>query len=244
MQLLLAPAKKMIVDNDDFVPTALPKYLKQTEILKKQMEAMSYVELKEMWICNDAIAKENHQRLQHMNLQEGLSPALFSYVGLAYQHISPGALSQQALDYLQEHLYILSGFYGILRPFDGITPYRLEMQAKMPVIGDLYHFWKDLLYQEVIRHKEPILNLASKEYAKCIEDYICEKDCYITISFMEEVKGKLVQKGTMAKMARGEMVQWIAENQCHNPEELKAFSWYYQFSNIVSTQTEYIFIKK
>ena len=99
----------------------------------------------------------------------------------------------------------MSGFYGLLRPMDGIVPYRLEMQAKIHMSGykNLYDFWKDGIYRELTKDTQVILNLASKEYSKCIESYLGEKDRFITCIFAEEVSGKCVQKATMAKMARG-----------------------------------------
>ena len=97
---------------------------------------------------------------------------------------------------------------------DGVTPYRLEMQAKVG-IGDaknLYEYWGELLYRSVIDDSRIIINLASKEYSKCIEKYLTPQDRYITIVFCELSGDKLVTKGTYAKMARGEMVRFIAGN--------------------------------
>ncbi len=120
---------------------------------------------------------------------------------------------------------ILSAFYGVLKPMDGVTPYRLEMQAKVE-IGDaknLYEYWRDMLYRSVIDDSRIIINLASKEYSKCIEKYLTPKDKYITISFCEQAGTKLVTKGTYAKMARGEMVRFMAENDIENPDDIQKF---------------------
>ena len=116
---------------------------------------------------------------------------------------------------------ILSGFYGILKPMDGVTPYRLEMQAKLELNGakNLYAYWGDRLYKELRDSSGIIVNLASKEYSKCIEKYLQAEDSYITCNFFEEVQGKLVQKGVYCKMARGEMVRFMAENRIEEPEE-------------------------
>ena len=89
-----------------------------------------------------------------------------------------------------------------------------------------------------------IINLASKEYSKCIEKYLTEKDTYITCVFGELLNDKVVQKGTYAKMARGEMVRFMAENQVSKPEELKSFDRLeYKFHEEFSTETEYVFIR-
>ena len=156
--------------------------------------------------------------------------------------------SETALDYVQKNLRILSGFYGIVKPFDGVTPYRLEMQAKASIGGfkDLYEYWGDSLYQELTSDGDQIiLNLASKEYSKCIEKYLGENDLFVTCIFGEEIDGKVVQKGTLAKMARGEMVRFLAENEIDSLEGVKKLHGLgYEFSEVLSGEKEYIFIKK
>ena len=130
---------------------------------------------------------------------------------------------------------------------DGVTPYRLEMQAKA-VIGEyknLYEYWGELLYKDVKDESGIIINLASKEYSKCIEKYLSPEDRYITIIFCELSNGKLVTKGTYAKMARGEMVRFMAENCIENPEEIKGFNRLgYVFRDDLSSETEYVFERK
>ena len=149
---------------------------------------------------------------------------------------------------MQKNLRILSGFYGIVKPFDGVTPYRLEMQAKASIGGfkDLYEYWGDSLYQELTSDGDQIiLNLASKEYSKCIEKYLGENDLFVTCIFGEEIDGKVVQKGTLAKMARGEMVRFLAENEIDSLEGVKKLHGLgYEFSEELSGEKEYIFIKK
>ena len=121
----------------------------------------------------------------------------------------PVVFTSSAMDYVREHLRILSGFYGVLSPFDGVTPYRLEMQAALSVggSGNLYEFWGDRLYRAVLDEDRTILNLASKEYSKAVEKYLQPEDRLITIVFGELADGRVKQKGTLAKMARGEMVR-------------------------------------
>ena len=150
------------------------------------------------------------------------------------------------LSYVQQNLRILSGFYGALKPMDGVTPYRLEMQAKTEIGGKkgLYDFWGSRLYQEVIDDSHIIINLASKEYSKCIESYIQPEDRFITCIFGEWSGGKVVQKGTYAKMARGEMVRFMAEKNVTEPEGIKEFDTLgYQYSEELSTDKEFVFVK-
>ena len=179
-----------------------------------------------------------------MNLKNQLTPAVLSYEGIAYQYMAPAVFESSQLEYIQEHLCILSAFYGVLKPMDGVTPYRLEMQAKASVDSykDLYEFWGDQLYRAVRDDSGIIINLASKEYSKCIEKYLIPEDHYITITFCERSGDKLVTKGTYAKMARGEMVRFMAENNIKDPVGIQKFDRLgYVFRKELSSDREYVF---
>ncbi len=225
MRIIISPAKKMKVDTDGLPWRDLPAFLSKTQQLAKALQAMGYDELKTLWKCNDKITALNVERLAHMELDTRLTPAVLSYEGIQYQYMAPDVFTQQEFDYVQEHLRILSGFYGVLKPFDGVTPYRLEMQAKLSTgeAKDLYGFWGSSLAEHLFAETDCILNLASKEYSLCVSKYLLEPVRFITCVFGEEKDGKVVEKGTMCKMARGEMVRYMAEKQIENPEEIKAF---------------------
>ena len=126
MKIILSPAKKMNVDPDTLEPVGIPVFLERTEEILSWLRGKSYEELKRLWGCNDRIAEQNTQRLKDMELLERLTPAVLSYEGIAYQYMAPAVLEQGQLSYIQAHLRILSAFYGVLRPMDGVTPYRLE----------------------------------------------------------------------------------------------------------------------
>ena len=147
MRIIISPAKKMRVDTDSLPIQALPDFLPETERLLAVLRAMTPKELQALWKCNDSIAALNVERLAAMDLRRCLTPAVLSYEGIQYQYMAPGVFETEQYDFIQEHLRIVSGFYGLLRPFDGVTPYRLEMQAKLAVDGsqDLYAFWGDKL---------------------------------------------------------------------------------------------------
>ena len=247
MKIIISPAKKMNVDTDVFGHTDLPVFLSRTKELMDYMKGLSFSEAKKLWSCNDKIAEQNFERYATMDLERQLTPAIISYEGIQYQYMSPMVFSEECLDYVQKHLRILSGFYGVLKPFDGVTPYRLEMQAKASVgsFKDLYEYWGDSLYQELTSDGDHvILNLASKEYSKCIEKYVGKGDLFVTCIFGELIDGKVVQKGTLAKMARGEMVRFLAENQVDTLDGVKRFQGLgYQFFEELSSEKEYIFIK-
>ncbi|MEG1493420.1 MAG: YaaA family protein, partial [Gordonibacter sp.] len=171
LRFIVSPAKKMNVVDDAFAWRDLPVFLDRTEALMEAMRGRSYDEVKALWRCSDALAQLNHERFRTMDLRKSsLTPAVLAYEGIQYQHLAPQVMEATQLEYLQEHLRILSGFYGVLRPFDGVVPYRLEMQAKLGVgdAQDLYAYWGDALCRSLAQEADTIVNLASVEYAKAV----------------------------------------------------------------------------
>lgn len=232
-------------DTDSIEVTGMPGFINDAIILMHEMQSLSLSEGKALWKCNDKLAELNYKRYKDMALMRRLTPAVIAYEGLQYQHMAPKVLTTRALSYLSDHLRILSGFYGVLKPFDGVTPYRLEMQAKLSVnkCKDLYDFWGDRLYHSLVDDDRIILNLASKEYSQCIEKYITPKDRFITIEFGELVEGKVKQKGTISKMARGDMVRFMAENNISDLNGLKDFQELgFAYSKELSSNSKYVFI--
>ncbi len=245
MRIILSPAKKMNVD-DSLPWQDLPTFLNRTEQILEVLQGMDAGELKRLWKCNDQIAALNVDRLSNMDLRRNLTPAILAYEGIAYQRMAPGVFTIQELQYVQAHLRILSGFYGILRPFDGVTPYRLEMQAKLAVGGskDLYTYWGDALARELLQETDCFVNLASKEYSVCISKYLPADVKFITCVFGEEKNGKIIEKGTLCKMARGEMVRFMAQNQITEPEDMKAFDLLdFQYVSNYSDENNYVFLR-
>ena len=159
MRIIISPAKKMRVENDIFTPAGLPVFVDRAEILKEYIRSLSYEEQKKLWACNDKIASENHERFAQMDLFKNLTPALLAYDGIQYTYMAPAVFEDGQYDYVQEHLRILSGFYGVVKPMDGVVPYRLEMQAKAAVAGhkNLYDFWGGSLYREVTEDRKSVV---------------------------------------------------------------------------------------
>ena len=246
MRIIIAPAKKMNTDLDSFPPEALPQFLDQTERLMSALQAMSPKELQALWKCNDAIAALNVERLRGMDLRRRLTPAVLAYEGIQYRYMAPAVFETGQLAYIREHLRILSGFYGLLRPFDGVTPYRLEMQARLSVDGhrDLYAFWGNRLADQLAAETDLVLNLASKEYSRAVEPHLPPSVHFLTCIFGELKDGTVSEKGTMCKMARGQMVRWLAENTITDPEVIKTFTdMDYRFSPARSGENNYVFIR-
>ena len=247
MRIIISPAKKMNVDTDSLPWRDLPAFLPKAEELCRKLQSMSYEELKKLWKCNDQIAALNVERLQRMDLHSRLTPAVLAYEGIQYQYMAPGVFTNREFDYIQEHLRILSGFYGLLRPFDGVTPYRLEMQAKLKMeeAKDLYTYWGDSLAEALFSETDCILNLASREYSLCLSRYLPSSVRFITCVFGEEKEGKVIEKGTLCKMARGEMVRYMAEHQITDPEQIKTFDRLnYRFDSARSDENTFVFLVK
>lgn len=246
MKIIISPAKQMRMDTDAYT-CQRPQFLERTKLLLAAMQSMSFAELQKLWGCNDALAEENFARIKNMKLENNLTPAVLAYVGLQYTHMGPRVLEQVAWDYLCQNLRILSGFYGLLRADDGVAPYRLEMQGKLAVDGkkNLYQFWGRRLYDALIAEDKLILNLASKEYSKAVEPFLTEDVRFVTCIFgCADKKSGYKVKATEAKMARGSMVRWCAEQQLQQPEQVQAFDVYgYSFRPELSTATEYVFLK-
>ena len=245
MRVIISPAKKMNVDTDSLPCRGLPRFLDRTEVLLQRLRELNETELKALWKCNDKLVRLNADRVASMDLHRHLTPAILSYEGIQYRYMAPGVLSDGDLDYLQEHLRILSGFYGVLRPFDGVTPYRLEMQAKLEVCGakNLYSYWDKLIADSIFQETDLVVDLASAEYGVCVSRYRPPDARILTCMFGEKVGDRVLEKGTLCKMARGEMVRFMAENRVSSPEELKSFDRLgYRFSPEDSGEDIYVFL--
>ncbi len=246
MRIIISPAKKMNENTDTLEHYQMPHFMKETEHLLAYLRTLSYAELKSIWKCNDNIAEQNYHRIQTMDLYKNLTPSLLAYSGLQYSTMGPEVLESSHLEYLEEHLRILSGFYGMLRPFDGVVPYRLEMQAVLKDwhTNSLYHFWKDSIAKKLLSESDCIINLASKEYSKCITSYLKQDMVFITCVFGEIKNEKVIEKGTYAKMARGEMVRFMAENRIETVGDIKQFNRLnYTYEEALSDEKYYVFIR-
>lgn len=247
MKIIISPAKVMEENPDIIEFENLPTYIKDTEILLKKLQNMTYDNQKKLWKTSDSLTELNRERFKNMDLYSNLSPAILTYQGNQYKHMGPVAFNNKELEYIEKNLRILSGFYGILRPLDGIRPYRLEMGSKLKIghNKDLYDFWGDKLYKEVIDSDRLIINLASKEYEKIIKDHLIEKDRFITIVFGQLKDGKVKQNPSKSKMARGEMVRFMAERNISSIDEIKDFSLFnFSYRKDLSNKEKLVFVEK
>ncbi len=246
MKIIISPAKKMRQDRDSFSSEQLPQFLEQAEGLQDYIQSLDYESCKALWKCNDEIAALNYERFAQMDLRAAQTPALYAYDGIQYQYMAPNVFTDQELAYIKEHLRILSGFYGILRPFDAVVPYRLEMQAKPEGFSSktLYAYWGDQLAQVLSEEENCIVNLASKEYSKAVQKYLPNTVRWVDCLFVEDVNGSYKEKGTQAKMVRGAMVRYMAENNVQSPEGMKDFRRFdFRYHEELSSENKLVFLK-
>ena len=244
MKIIIAPAKIMKIDRDSFPIQSKPQFLDKTRILERFLKSRSNEQLKDLWHASENVTKQSILQLENMNLDERLTPAILAFSGIQYQYMAPDLFTQPALDYIQKNLRILSGFYGMLRPFDGVCPYRLELNTKMVGFRDysLYHFWGSDIAENLFQEDNIVIDLASKQYTRLVKPYLSQGQQLITVDFQELKNGKWKTVGVHAKMARGEMVRYIAEKQIKNPTDLQDFNDFeFQFEPDVSTKDHYVF---
>lgn len=246
MRMIISPAKAMNTANDVLSHQQLPLFWEEARVLLDELKGKTYEELKAIWNCSDKLAMLNTQRIRKMDLHQNLTPAILSYDGIQYKYMAPIVFEHKDFHYIEEHLRILSGFYGILRPFDGVTPYRLEMQAKLKgqKVDSLYDYWDRKLADQLCAETNCIFNLASEEYSKAISRHLPEEVKFITCVFGEIKGDKVIEKGTLVKMARGEMVRFMAENKIKDIEGCKAFDRLdYVFKEDLSDDNKLVFVK-
>lgn len=256
MKIIISPAKKMQVRQDEFPWRALPAYVEDAGKLAELLKGYTESELKKLFAANDSITHENFLRYRDMDVRRGLTPAVLAYVGIQYQYMAPQIFSQAQWQYVCRHLRILSGLYGVLRADDGIVPYRLEMQARLSTERgkDLYAYWGDSIYRALKEENQApdsgrtggvkILNLASKEYSRAVEPWLKAEDEFVTCIFGTLKDGAVKVKATEAKMARGEMVRFLAERGAEDFETAKEFRCLgFSFDPDRSTERQYVFVK-
>ena len=256
LQVIISPAKQMRVARDTFEPRGIPPCPEKTRRLYDALRTIEREEgaagLKALWRVNDKLLAENIERLhefcmvpdeRHLDdpaISRLVSPAVFSYVGIQYRSMAPEVMGFDELAWLQEHLWVLSGLYGCVRPFDAVEPYRLEMGAKLAVDGarDLYAFWgPDIARAICDGQPTTLVNLASVEYARAVLPHMPADSAVVTCIFGEELRaGKPVQRATASKIARGSMVRWMAEHGIKDAADLTRFDVGYRYSPELSTQ--------
>jgi len=246
MIILLSPAKKLDFEaapgplshtrphtRPHTLPHTQPDFLDRSRILVDRARELSRGELSRLMKISDKLAALNHARFREFSTPftpDNAKQAALAFRGDTYVGLDADSLDEGDLDFAQDHLRILSGLYGLLRPLDLIQPYRLEMGARFrpPHGDDLYGFWDGRLtaaVNEVIA-KQPdpsVINLASKEYFKAV--HVSDlKGPVITPVFKEVKSGVAKVLSMFAKRARGAMARYIIKNRLESPHQLKSFA--------------------
>jgi cytoplasmic iron level regulating protein YaaA (DUF328/UPF0246 family) len=258
--ILISPAKTLDFETSATVDRfSQPDFLADTEMLVKQLRQLSATEISSLMKISDKLGELNASRYQTWqpafdNTQA--KQALLSFQGDVYQGLEAKCFTEQDFDFAQEHLRILSGLYGLLKPLDLIQPYRLEMGTKLVhpklqdlKINNLYEFWQDKLTQALNQQlvkldNKTIINLASQEYFQAIQPKLLVGDI-ITPVFKDWKNGNYKIISFYAKKARGMMAAYIIKNRLKNLEDLKSFAEAgYSYNSALSTNKTWVFNRK
>ncbi len=254
MLALVSPAKKLDFESEWLGGKhSQPQLLDQTQELVDILKDKSIGEIQSLMSLSDKLGKLNFDRYQSFSAPftpANARPAVLAFRGDTYIGLDADSLSKDDLDFAQDHLGLLSGLYGLLKPLDLIQPYRLEMGTKLgnPKGEDLYDFWGDILTnscnENTKDHKDrTIICLASNEYIKAIKPKKLEGD-FITCHFKEIKDGTPKTIGLFAKRARGAMARYMIQNRIETPEQLKSFNTDgYEFAPDLSDKKNYTFTR-
>ena len=255
MFFVLSPAKNL----NEKAPAPVkeftqPDLLAEAEILMRQLRELAPQQIAELMHVSDKIALLNAERNAEWHTPftpDNAKQAVFMFNGDVYEGIAADTLEPEQIQYLQQHVRLLSGLYGVLRPLDLMQPYRLEMGTAFANTRgkNLYEFWgdiiTDLLNDTLAQAGSDILvNLASQEYFKSVNTKKL-KARLITPVFKDEKNGKYKIISFYAKRARGLMVRYAAEHNITDPEMLKNFDYEgYAFNVAASNESEWVFMRK
>lgn len=222
---------------------------KEATLLIKDLKKLKSIEVQSLMNVSATIAELNTDRFNKWSLPfslENAKPAIHAFKGDVYTGMDASSLTEDELNFAQESLSILSGLYGLLRPFDLMQAYRLEMGTKFATKREknLYEFWGDKITEEInTREKDTLLNLASNEYFKAVNKKTLRANL-ITPVFKDEKNGVLKVISFFAKKARGMMARYIIQNHITNVDEIKNFNLGgYAFNQSLSTDKEWVFTR-
>lgn len=254
MKIVISPSKRLdFTSKIPFTDFTEPQFISKSKLLIDVLKQMKPVDIAAFMGISGKLAEINFDRFQQWRMPftpSNARQAIYAFDGDVYDGLDVRTLNEEQVDYLKNRLRILSGLYGLLRPFDLIQPYRLEMGRKL-VVGDnnnLYQFWgsaiTDALNLEFLLDENPtLINLASEEYFKSvIQNKLNAR--VITPVFMEEREGKPRMIALMAKRARGMMVRFLAEQKIVDVEDIKTFDYNgYSYNADLSFQDRWVFVR-
>jgi cytoplasmic iron level regulating protein YaaA (DUF328/UPF0246 family) len=229
MLVVISPAKKLNMQPSSPVEPTQPMFEYEANELAYVMQKLSLVELQSLMGISTNLAKLNADRFASFGAQDK-KPAALAFDGDTYQGLEAATLEPEDMAWAQNHLRLLSGLYGVLRPLDEIEPYRLEMGSGLATVRgkSLYQFWgskiADALNEQALATNSSLLvNCASKEYFGAV-DLACLKLPVVTPVFLENKNGKARIVSFYAKRARGAMARFIVQNRLKERTELQGFN--------------------
>ena len=234
MLLLLSPAKSLDYDSPaEGVPHTLPQFVSQSAELIEVLKHKTPTQISELMDLSDNLAALNVARYEAWRPKftaKNSKQAVLAFNGDVYDGLEAKSLKPKDLEWAQDHVCILSGLYGVLRPLDWMQPYRLEMGTALTNLRgkNLYQFWGASIAQhlnaQLAKDKTPVVvNLASQEYFKAVDQKVL-KARVIECVFEEYKGGKYKVISFFAKRARGLLARYAIQKHIQNPEKLKAFN--------------------
>ncbi|MDH3447744.1 MAG: peroxide stress protein YaaA [Gammaproteobacteria bacterium] len=255
MLTVISPAKTLDFESPTVTDTyTQPAHLTQSRKLVRRLRELSASDLSRLMSVSDSLAELNRQRFKKWKTPfkpENARQALFAFKGDVYIGLDAGSMTQQDIDFAQDHLRILSGLYGLLRPLDLMQPYRLEMGTRLDTEqgSNLYQFWNGritLSLSQELRQSDSrtLINLASGEYFKAIKQKMLQAEI-ITPAFREYRDGQYKFIQYFAKKARGLMARYMIDNRIDEPEGLKGFDYEgYRYNAGLSGDEEWVFTRR
>lgn len=238
MKIIISPAKGF--KHFDNINTQELLFPEKTRILLDRLRKLSMNEMGNLNRTNDKLTEKAYYDFQDFDFRDLPNPALFSFDGLVFKQFSMEDFDDLA--YLNDHVYILDAFYGLLKPMTGIRDYRLYFDNTM---YDLYEFWGDDLYKKLFEDNDLVLNLASKEYTKTISPFLKDSDKFLTVDFKENRGGKLKSIVSYTKQARGAMLKEIISNKIEDVDQIKKLNINgYTYDPYNSTKDILTFVRK
>lgn len=226
MVTLLSPSKAMhTTPHAPVTPASSPQFATPTQALVNHLQTLSETDIASLLGISDKLATLNYQRYADWSTIHP-HPALWLYAGDVYNGFDANTLADTAVEYAQQHLMIISGLYGLIRPLDAIKPYRLEMGTKidLPEHPTLYDFWGNTLTQQLEQYDDTFVICASKEYARAVMPHFSDTSTVITPRFFQKTSQGYREKGLFAKYARGHLARWIIDQRIDSPSQLTAYT--------------------
>jgi uncharacterized protein len=260
--VLLSPAKSLNLSSSiDCTISTIPIFQEKIEPISKVLKKLSVKQIEKKFDLSNKLAVLNHERFQNLGNVENIKTArqaIFTFDGEVYTGLDAYTIDKKKFEFTQNTVRMLSGLYGVIRPFDLIEPYRLEMGSDI-AIGrkkNLYQYWSDdvtallTMGHETVGHGTmrhaslPILNLASNEYSKVVDRKKLSQPI-LDVDFLDEEKGVFKNISFFSKKARGLMARYIIDHTIQDFENIKSFDIAdYSFNKILSTEAKYVFTRK